>query len=90
MWHPDTERLQKIGDAYLSAREPLHEQEQKRQLAILDRGGILYDGEAIWEGNNQRDDMVSNDGDGDDGDCGSDSDEQGQGLNEVLDKGPEL
>lgn len=92
MWHPDTERLQKIRNAYLSAREPLHEQEQKRQRAIWDRGGVLYNGEAIWEDNNQRDDMAADDNDNDDDDGGDsgDSDEWGQGLNEALDKGPGL
>lgn len=74
MWHPDVKRLQKLREAYLSAREPLHEQEQKRLRAIMDRGGILYDGEAIWEGNYQEDNLMSDD------DCGGYSDDGDDGF----------
>lgn len=87
MWHPDVKRLQRLGNAYLSAREPLHEQEQKRLRAIMDRGGILYDGEAIWEGNDQKDNMMSDD---ECGDYNDDDDGLSQGPDEALERGPEL
>lgn len=48
-WHPDSDRLEQMKDEYLGAHEPLHGQEQKRQIEIMERGGILYDGEALWD-----------------------------------------
>lgn len=48
MWHPDTTRLNALCDEYLGARKPLHAEEQARQVAIMERGGGLYDGEAVW------------------------------------------
>lgn len=60
-WHPDAERLEVMKDAYLRAHEPLHEQEIKSQLQILERGCGRYDGEARWEDNSRVDAMLSDD-----------------------------
>lgn len=60
-WHPDAERLEVMKDAYLRAHEPLHEQEIKRQLKIVESGCGLYDGEAIWQHNGAFNTMVSDD-----------------------------
>lgn len=60
-WHPDAARLEVMKDTYLRAHEPLHIQEIKRQLQILERGCGLYDGEAIWEHNETVDTVLSDD-----------------------------
>lgn len=62
-WHPDAERLEAMKDAYLKAHEPLHESEIQRQLGILKRGCVLYDGEALWDRQNVPDAMLADDSD---------------------------
>lgn len=54
-WHPDIERLERLKDAYLTENEPLHKQEVNRQIAVLERGGFLFDDEPQWEDEYQSD-----------------------------------
>lgn len=46
-WHPDSERLKLVRDTYLKEHEPvLHAREVRRQLDVLEEGGILWDDES--------------------------------------------
>lgn len=54
-WHPDVERLERLKDAYLTEYEPLHKQEVNRQIAVLERGGFLFDDEPQWDNDYQSD-----------------------------------
>lgn len=45
-WHPETDHVQSIKEAYLSAREPLHCVEVGRQIRMMERGIMLWEGEA--------------------------------------------
>lgn len=46
-WHPDSDRLKVVRDRYLQEHEPvLHAMERRRQLQVLQGGGILWDEES--------------------------------------------
>lgn len=45
-WHPETDHVQSIKEAYLSAREPLHCVEVDRQIRMMEGGIVLWEGEA--------------------------------------------
>lgn len=60
-WHPDVERLERVKDQYLTENEPLHEQEVKRQLAVLEHGGFLFDDEPQWDNDSRMEEMLVDD-----------------------------
>lgn len=46
-WHPDSDRLKLVRDRYLQEHEPvLHAMEVRRQLEVLQGGGVLWDDES--------------------------------------------